>query len=95
MARIHLLTRDTLSLLVACWIGNKNSACPCTKKVFFSSLAVKHYDYGTTQCRHIEVQASMRPVSFISRVPKYMLKPGRASTSAKRSQDELTEGVAS
>ena len=33
-------------------------------------LAVKWLGNGKTECRHIEVQASMRPVSYISRVPK-------------------------
>ena len=33
-------------------------------------LAVKWLENGKVECRHIEVQASMRPVSYISRVPK-------------------------
>lgn len=44
-------------------------------------------------CRHIEVQASMRPVSFISRVPKADQRLGRPKNSAKRSEAELMEGV--
>jgi len=46
------------------------------------------------ECRHIEVQASMRPVSYISRVPKQLQKGGRAANSAKRSKSELVDGVA-
>lgn len=49
---------------------------------------------GQAECRHIEVQASMRPVSYISRVPKESQKAGRAANSAKRSEDELRSGVA-
>jgi len=33
-------------------------------------LAVKALHSGCVECRHIEVQASMRPVSYISAVPK-------------------------
>jgi hypothetical protein len=56
-------------------------------------LAVKWSRAGITECRHIEVQASMRPVSCISQVPKRLQKTGRAANSAARSEDELTEGV--
>lgn len=57
-------------------------------------LAVKWQMDGKTECRHIEVQASMRPVSYISRVPKEEQKAGRAANSAKRSDEELNQGVA-
>jgi hypothetical protein len=57
-------------------------------------LAVKLHKDGKVECRHLEVQASMRPVSYISRVPKKDQKTGRAANSAKRSDNELTEGVA-
>jgi hypothetical protein len=57
-------------------------------------LAVKYLKAGKVECRHLEVQASMRPVSYISRVPKKDQKAGRAANSAKRSDDELVEGVA-
>ena len=40
-------------------------------------------------CRHIEVQASMRPISYISRVPKAEQKKGVAPNSAKTRSDEL------
>jgi hypothetical protein len=47
------------------------------------------------ECRHVEVQASMRPVSYITRVPLAVQKAtGRSATSSKtRSDDELREGV--
>jgi Holliday junction resolvase-like predicted endonuclease len=53
-------------------------------------LAVKPNE-GVVECRHIEVQASMRPVSFISKVPKKLQKGGRAANSASRSETELVE----
>lgn len=56
-------------------------------------LAVKWLKNGKAECRHIEVQASMRPVSFISRVPKKDQKAGRRPNSAKRSDEELRQGV--
>lgn len=57
-------------------------------------LAVKWLGNEKAECRHIEVQVSMRPVSYISRVPKKEQKAGRAANSAKRSDEELTQGVA-
>ena len=36
----------------------------------------------------------MRPVSYISKVPKNLQKQGRAANSAKRSKEELIDGVA-
>lgn len=56
-------------------------------------LAVKQKQDGTAECRHVEVQASMRPVSYISRVPKEIQKSGRAPNSAARSSTELVDGV--
>ncbi|HEY8085504.1 MAG TPA: hypothetical protein VIE69_07860 [Methylophilaceae bacterium] len=56
-------------------------------------LAIKSLPEGETECRHIEVQASMRPVSYISRVPKKEQKAGRAANSAKRSDEDLVQGV--
>ncbi|MGE0557802.1 MAG: hypothetical protein AB7E73_12575 [Burkholderiales bacterium] len=55
-------------------------------------LAVKHHVDGKPECRHLEVQASMRPVSYISRVPKRDQKNSRAKNSAKRSVEELVVG---
>jgi len=57
-------------------------------------LAVKREVNGRVECRHIEVQASMRPVSYISRVPKELQKAGRPANSVKRSDEELVQGVA-
>lgn len=47
------------------------------------------------ECRHVEVQASVRPVSYLTRVPKEVQKTtGIAATSAKkRSEEELRVGV--
>lgn len=47
------------------------------------------------ECRHIEVQASVSPVSYITKVPKEVQKKtGRAAGSAKsRDDDELRESV--
>ncbi len=56
-------------------------------------LAVKSQQGQIVERRHIEVQASMRPVSFISKVPKAQQKTGRAANSAKRSIEELHLGV--
>ena len=57
-------------------------------------LAVRFGPLGEPEYRHIEVQASMRPISYISRVPKAAQKLGKAPTSAKkRTKEELTEGV--
>src|SRR3970040_1342863 len=57
-------------------------------------LAIKWRESEKPECRHIEVQASMRPVSYISRVPKKEQKAGRSANSAKRSDEELIQGVA-
>ena len=57
-------------------------------------LAVKWCKNEVPECRHIEVQASIRPVSYISSVPKKNQKAGRAKKSAKCSDEELVQGVA-
>jgi hypothetical protein len=57
-------------------------------------LAVKWLADGNVECRHVEVQASMRPVSYISQVPKVRQREGRAANSAARSESELAQGVA-
>jgi hypothetical protein len=51
---------------------------------------------GGLECRQIEVQASMRPVSYITRVPEAVQKAtGRAATSSKvREDSELRVGIA-
>lgn len=56
-------------------------------------LAVKWRSDGTADCRHLEVQASMRPVSYISLVSKELQLAGRAANSAKRKPEELQKGV--
>jgi len=57
-------------------------------------LAIKPDPKNRFDCRHIEVQASMRPVSYISKVPKKIRKEtGKSANSAKRSDEELVEGV--
>jgi hypothetical protein len=57
-------------------------------------LAVRHGEAGL-ECRHLEVQASVRPVSYVTRVPKEIQKKtGRAAGSAKtRTDDELRQGI--
>jgi len=49
----------------------------------------------TLECRHLEVQASVRPVSYMTRLPKDVQKAsGRAATSAMvRTDDELRQGI--
>lgn len=56
-------------------------------------LAIRQRENAEPECRHLEVQASMRPVSYISRVPKAGQQAGRPKNSAKRTDDELVEGV--
>ena len=56
-------------------------------------LAIRLASHGI-ECRHLEVQASMRPVSYISKVPRSARREGRPANSAKRSEDELRVGVA-
>lgn len=57
-------------------------------------LATRFLKNGSVEYRHIEVQASMRPVSYISRVPKGHLEEGQSPTSAKtRTMELLEKGV--
>ena len=56
-------------------------------------LAVRFLEGGELEYRHVEVQASMRPVSYISRVPKAQQRLGKAANSAARSESELVTGV--
>lgn len=56
-------------------------------------LATKFLEDGKVEYRHFEVQASMRPVSYISKVPKEIQKKGKAANSAARSEEELIVGV--
>lgn len=58
-------------------------------------LAIRPHRSGEIERRHIEVQVSVRPVSYICRVPKAVQKAtGRAANSAKRSGEDLVQGVA-
>jgi hypothetical protein len=46
------------------------------------------------QCRHLEVQASFNPVSYLTKVPKARRRPGQGAGSAKhRTDEELRECV--
>ena len=57
-------------------------------------IGVRFDENGNADCRHIEVQASIRPISYISRITKEYLAPGQAKTSAKKRPPEmLTAGV--
>ena len=57
-------------------------------------LAIKPGPENRIECRHIEVQASSRPVSYISRVPKHIQREtGKTANSSKRTPEELREGV--
>lgn len=57
-------------------------------------LAIRPTNQGLV-CRHVEVQASVRPVSYISRLPRAVQKAtGRAPASAKaRDESEISQGV--
>ena len=56
-------------------------------------LAIKPTKDGV-QCRHVEVQASFNPVSYLTKVPKANRLPGQAAGSAKhRSDKELRDSV--
>lgn len=52
-------------------------------------LAVKFDESGSVYCRHIEIQASMRPMGYISSIPKKRLNSGQSPRSAARRPDEL------
>lgn len=58
-------------------------------------LAVKPSKGRRVSCRHIEVQCSMRPIGYISKLPKKtQKKTGRpANTAARRSREDLINGV--
>jgi len=57
-------------------------------------LAMKPSEKGKLDCRHIEVQCSMRPVSYISKLPKKIQKEtGRHANTVKRSPKELEIGT--
>ncbi len=57
-------------------------------------LAIRVCPDGSLERRHIEVQASVRPISYISRVPRQVQKETcKAANSASRTEDELKIGV--
>lgn len=57
-------------------------------------LAIRLLPDGKVERRHIEVQVSTRPISYISVLPKSVQKAtGRAANTAKRSAEEIEEGV--
>lgn len=51
-------------------------------------LATRFSDSGI-ECRHLEVQASVRPIGYISSIPKSHLKSGQSASSAKIRDDEV------
>ena len=56
-------------------------------------LAIKPANGGILS-RHLEVQASFNPVSYLTKVPKARRLPGQgAGTAKRRSQEELHQGV--
>jgi hypothetical protein len=54
-------------------------------------LAVKIEANGSILYRHLEVQASMRPISYLSKIPKNMREEGQSATSAKLRSTELLQ----
>ena len=57
-------------------------------------LGIKRHEDGSMTLRHIEVQASINPQSYISKVPKSDQRKGIRSNSIKRSEQQFEEGVA-
>jgi hypothetical protein len=57
-------------------------------------LAIRSTNQGLV-CRQVEVQASVRPISYISRLPRAVQKAtGRAPANAKaRSETDISQGV--
>lgn len=58
-------------------------------------LAIKPLPNGQHECRHIEVQVSINPISYITKVPSAIRKKtGIAAHNAKkRDLEQLTQGV--
>ena len=54
-------------------------------------LAIKFPAKSEPICRHIEVQASIRPMSYLTGIPKKHRAPGQSSRSAKARSVELLE----
>lgn len=56
-------------------------------------LATRFFNKAA-ECRQFEVQCSVQPISYISKLPKRIQKEtGRAANTMKRSESELKEGV--
>jgi hypothetical protein len=57
-------------------------------------LAIRHTTQGL-ECRQVEVQASVRPISYVSRLPRAVQKAtGRGPVNAKvRDESEVAQGV--
>ena len=58
-------------------------------------LAIRPISGGEHDCRHVEVQVSINPISYITKVPAAIRKEtGRAAHNARRRDPEqLTQGV--
>ena len=57
-------------------------------------LAIRLRPEGGIERRHIEVQVSTRPISYISVLPKSVQKStGRSANTNKRSSEEIEQGV--
>jgi hypothetical protein len=54
-------------------------------------LAIRPRQDGGHDCRHIEVQVSINPIAYVSRVPKALQK--QQSSAKKRDHDLLMQGV--
>ncbi|HEY1170333.1 MAG TPA: hypothetical protein VGH19_03090 [Verrucomicrobiae bacterium] len=59
-------------------------------------LALKPSPDKGILCRHVEVQASFNPVSYLTKIPKAKRKLGESASNARRrTESELQESVAS
>jgi len=56
-------------------------------------LAIKFLENGSPEYRHIEVQASMRPIGYIAPIPKNYRANGQSGTSAKARDNETKEAA--
>ena len=54
-------------------------------------LGIRFDGSGNPECRHIEVQASMRPIGYISSIPKSLRKDRQAGTSAATRTQEILQ----
>ena len=58
-------------------------------------LAIKPLPSGRHECRHIEIQLSVNPISYITKVPKALQKERGVGphNAKKRGDEELAQGV--